>query len=680
MGSRFLIGGASSLEALQDGTFDASLNSLTIPNKTLNQPAVFDDGVLTERLLLPDDLNFAVVSNPFRGTLQVDDLETLATFSLNGEIQKIDNFGESGDGLTNIDGTLNVDIIKVSEIYDPSDSSSLQFSNTSIGVLAANFNLNNNNITQVNDITSSRFIVQGGTDIEYLMADGSLLTQSANSGNSNFYLYHNVNNIIYPAPASGSVVYNHLDQESATVVYISHLTRDNIDIEIFFQNVSTLNILYLQDQDNSANFIRYDITGNATITTNSYISVPVSMIDFGGNGNESFGNNKDILVSVFTNTQETNTRLSSLETKTQNQSAIVGTTAFSGIISSYGLNMNSTKITNVETPTLSTDGVNKTYVDTNALLKTGGTMTGAINSLDILPATTTNTNKVGSSTYPYLSSESTTANTKTLTIWNSARTFNHSITSLATTANVPMTLPATQSFGLLQNNGFGTLYWSNVLSPMNVITSGSITGGSFITNGLISPAVDNTNDIGTAGKKFKDLYLSGNCNAASLTNGSASIGLSGSVATVATGTQFAYTNFPYCAMNINSTSSTAAGERLVTGSAVSTFSNQFSINTTTGVITYTGIRTIPVKISVNCSITAPAGIIVSMYMALNGGIGRVGNNSYLYQTSSGGFQSFVFTEVINMATNNTTQPAVYTVVSNTLNIWFLSIICEAIPV
>ena len=336
MGSRFLIGGASSLEALQDGTFDATLNSLTIPNKTLNQPAVFDNGVLTERLLLPDDLNFAVLSNPFRGTLQVDDLETLSTFSLNGEIQKIDNFEASTAGNTNIDGTLNVDIIKVSEIYDSSDSSSLQFSNTSIGVLASTFNLNDNNITQVNDISANKFIVRGGTDIEYLMGDGSTLTQSANSGNSNFYLYTSINTSNAPPVASGNVEYNHPDQSLATIVYISHITRDNIDIEIFFQNVSTLNLLYLQDQNNSNNYIKYDITGNATIITNSYISIPVSAIESSGTGSSSFGTSHNILLSIFTNSIETDIRLSAVETKTQNITAISNLTTFAGDIATTG--------------------------------------------------------------------------------------------------------------------------------------------------------------------------------------------------------------------------------------------------------------------------------------------------------------------------------------------------------
>jgi hypothetical protein len=311
-------------------------------------------------------MNFDIVSNPFRGTLEVFDLETLTTFSLNTELQKIDNFEPSIPGSTFLDGVLNVSEMKISEIYDPTDNSSLQFSNSSIGVLAANFNLNDNNITLVNDILANRFIVRGGTDIQYLLADGSLLTQSANSGNSNFYLYNSINTSFSPPVGSGNVEYNSPDQALATIVYISHITRDNIDIEIFFQNVSTLNLLYLQDQNDSNNYIKYDITGNATIITNSYISVPVSAIESGGTGSTSFGPSHNILISIFTNSIETDTRISTLETKTQNQTAVVNNTTFSGGLVCSGLNMNSNKITNLLTPTLPNDATNKQYVDSSS--------------------------------------------------------------------------------------------------------------------------------------------------------------------------------------------------------------------------------------------------------------------------------------------------------------------------
>ena len=72
--------------------------------------------------------------------------------------------------------------------------------------------------------------------------------------------YKSIDNATTPPIGSGNVVYNNAIQSLATVIYISHLTRDNVDIEIFFENVSSLNDLYIQDQNNSLNFIRRNVS------------------------------------------------------------------------------------------------------------------------------------------------------------------------------------------------------------------------------------------------------------------------------------------------------------------------------------------------------------------------------------------------------------------------------------
>ena len=231
------------------------------------------------------------------------------------------------------------------------------------GTMTGNIDMGANKITNCDDITANKFIVTGGTNIQYLLANGTLLTSSANSGNSNFYLYKSIDNALSPPISSGDVVYNNVIQSLATVIYISHLTRDNVDIEIFFENVSSLNDLYIQDQNNSLNFIRYNITGTPTIIPNAYILIPVILGTSGGTGSTSFGTNHNILLSIFTNSIETDVRISNLEDKTQNQTAILNTTTFAGSLACSGLNMNTTKITNLATPTISTDATNKSYVD-----------------------------------------------------------------------------------------------------------------------------------------------------------------------------------------------------------------------------------------------------------------------------------------------------------------------------
>ena len=58
-----------------------------------------------------------------------------------------------------------------------------------------------------------------------------------------------------PPPNAGEIGYNAVDQNMASMIYISHLTRDNIDIEVFYNQITELNDIYIQDQNNSTNYI-----------------------------------------------------------------------------------------------------------------------------------------------------------------------------------------------------------------------------------------------------------------------------------------------------------------------------------------------------------------------------------------------------------------------------------------
>jgi hypothetical protein len=174
------------------------------------------------------------------------------------------------------------------------------------------------------------FVKTGGTGIQYLMGDGSTLTQSATSGNSNFYLYDNTNSDSDITPVSGEVIINSVSNSTATIVYISHITRDNIDVEVFWKFVNTLTELYLQDQSLSTNYIQYNITAAPTITVGNKIAIPVAVVNSGGTGATSFGAGHNILVSFFSNNLEVDTRLSTLETKTTNITYGAGLTEIGG--------------------------------------------------------------------------------------------------------------------------------------------------------------------------------------------------------------------------------------------------------------------------------------------------------------------------------------------------------------
>ena len=264
------------------------------------------------------------------GTGGQNNVLTLHTGSIN-------DYGITSDNATFT--RTNTDIINVEQIHSLSYPTTvfidLKNPTQTITITATDLLFNSKSVVNTPyaaPIEGTAFIKTGGTNQQYLMADGSALQYSANSGNSNFYLYNNVSGVMTPPPENGQVGYNNAIQANATIIYISHRTRDTIDIDVFLEQLTTIQDVYIQDQENSLNFIRYNITGTPTIITNDYISIPVlyTTPNGGGTGLTNFGNGRSLLVSFFTNSVEVDTRLSTLDTKTQNQTAIVGSTTFKG--------------------------------------------------------------------------------------------------------------------------------------------------------------------------------------------------------------------------------------------------------------------------------------------------------------------------------------------------------------
>ena len=91
--------------------------------------------------------------------------------------------------------------------------------------------------------------------------------------------------------------------------YISHLARDGVDIDPFLALISQLSILYIQDQDNSANLCKFNVNTSPTITHNSYVSVNVTYLEGGGTGVNAFPAGMNIFLSIFPNDVEIDSRL-----------------------------------------------------------------------------------------------------------------------------------------------------------------------------------------------------------------------------------------------------------------------------------------------------------------------------------------------------------------------------------
>lgn len=324
-----------------------NINNFTIPNLTVFDGIVRSDNlgadIVGDKLFLSkinlntDTINIETDNLKFNGNpiATIGDIQTTTLSSVGtGDSLVYQDLGPS----LSIKSLLQGDGIQIF-----SAGNTIEISSTDQPRITTLETKTQNQSAILNDTTFSGIIQAdtlkktGGTNNQYLMADGSILSQSAVSGNSNFFLYNSHAGITTPPPANGQVAYNNILQASATLIYISHITSDNLDIEIFYSQISQLNDIYLQDRNNSINFIKYNITSAPTIISNSYISIPVSIISFGGNGNTSFGSpNHPILVSFFTNNLETDTRISAVENKTQNISLAGATfTTFSGINGIY---------------------------------------------------------------------------------------------------------------------------------------------------------------------------------------------------------------------------------------------------------------------------------------------------------------------------------------------------------
>ena len=192
-------------------------------------------------------------------------------------------------------------------------------------------------ITSNGNITANSFAIPFGTNQYVLLADGTTAPYVA-GGQSNLYLYRSSTS---PTPTIlGRIQWNTLPQNIATTIYINHLTDDNIDIDPFLAQIRPDDILYIQDQSVSTNWIRYTVL-STTVIPNSYTTLNVSFIDGEGTGLTNFPNNHQIYFSIFINTDLINQRLTALETKTRYQSSLTSNqTTFTNTLNTDIVNAN----------------------------------------------------------------------------------------------------------------------------------------------------------------------------------------------------------------------------------------------------------------------------------------------------------------------------------------------------
>lgn len=119
--------------------------------------------------------------------------------------------------------------------------------------------------------------------------------QGPTGGSATHYHYKAKTNSTTGDPTSGKVIWNNTTQSSSTVLNVSHIDSDTTDVSLFLDLIAQNDIIILQDENNSANYQKWQVSGSPTYAT-TYDSFPVTLIASGGLGTTNFSNNHSLIV------------------------------------------------------------------------------------------------------------------------------------------------------------------------------------------------------------------------------------------------------------------------------------------------------------------------------------------------------------------------------------------------
>jgi len=131
------------------------------------------------------------------------------------------------------------------------------------------------------------------TDDQVLTYDGSTIPTAAVIGR------YDIDTSGTTAPVgTKDIRYNNATQISATQLFISDITEDNIDVDLFLSLIKQGSALVIQDRDDHLNYQTYEVSGTPTFASDTW-TFPVTFKDSGGTGTTNFANNDKVLLSAL---------------------------------------------------------------------------------------------------------------------------------------------------------------------------------------------------------------------------------------------------------------------------------------------------------------------------------------------------------------------------------------------
>ena len=135
-----------------------------------------------------------------------------------------------------------------------------------------------------------------GADSTVVGPTGPTGVAGVDGNSSSFYQYQARTTQTSGTPPSGHVFWNNATQISATSLIFSHLTSNNIDVDLFLGILKTNDVVILQDASDSNNYQRWVLTANPTTVPNVSVTYAVSLDTSSGTGTTGFANNHNLIV------------------------------------------------------------------------------------------------------------------------------------------------------------------------------------------------------------------------------------------------------------------------------------------------------------------------------------------------------------------------------------------------
>lgn len=123
-------------------------------------------------------------------------------------------------------------------------------------------------------------------------------SQGVPGQSSNYYRYNAKVSSTSGNPGNTFLIWNNSTQRLATQINVSHLDRDNNDIDVFLALLNTDDTLIIQDQNDSNNYQTWTVSNTPTVIPNSYVQVPVTAVSSTGTGYTNFSGGHDLLFII----------------------------------------------------------------------------------------------------------------------------------------------------------------------------------------------------------------------------------------------------------------------------------------------------------------------------------------------------------------------------------------------